>query len=1056
MNRYIRKAIVVTAFSLVAAAPGVLAQADTAKAVKATKKGVQLEGVITDAATHKPAAGIRVQVDDYSAAITDNQGYFKLKVPSYNEVVLIEGEGYDSRRVPLKGRKRLNMALLGEDVESFHEQVTMPFGRQTRGYVTAAISNYSVKGFTTPGETADALLQGRMTGLQAIRRSGAPGVGANLFLRGLNSLYATNKPLIVIDGMLFDANEYGESIIANNYTNPLALIDAKDIDNITLVKDATSMYGTKGANGALIITTARAVSEATRIDFAVYSGFNKAPAALPVMNAADYRTYLSDVMQSRGLTPAQIAAQPYMNDDVTSPLYAQYHNNTNWQNQVLRNSMNRNIYLKITGGDNIATYGLTVGYLKNEGVIRNTDMSRYNTRFNAEFNFTKRFTGTANLSFTYNSQNLKDQGMSLKTAPLVNALTKAPFLHVNEVNEKGVVSPNLADRDTLGFSNPAVLVSDMKASNRFYRFFGSFSFHYEINRFLKASTLIGVQYDKVRENFFIPRKGVVDDTLRNAVADSRLGSQVKRLFSLYTDSRVEYNRGFERTHSLAARAGIRYQNNKAEQDLTLGYNSATDNLTSVQNGVAALRQTSGDVGEWNWMNLYASADYGFAEKLFLSANVAMDGSSRFGTQASGGVRIGEHKFPVMSSVGATWLLSSEQFMGRSFLNLLKLRASYSVSGNDDIGNYTARQTYVSQNLLGAQGLVRKGIANPALQWETSRKINFGLDVAVFNERVNVTVDLYKSSIQNMLVYRPILGYSGFENVLANDGKMQNTGLEGAVNVRVMNSPAFKWDAGIQMSAYKNKVLAVPNNGFYTSYAGATIVTRTGGAANRFAGFKTAGVYTTDAEAASAGLRKRNTDGSLTPFAGGDIRFADIDGNKIIDDNDRTIIGNPNPLFTGAFTSRWAYKGFELSALFTFSYGNDVYNQLRYHLEAENGYQNQLVSVNNRWRANGQVTNTPKAAYGDPMGNSRFSDRWIEDGSYLRLRTLSLQYNVPLKATGALKSATVFATGYNLVTFTHYLGYDPEFSATPSVLGQGIDTGLDPVFKSVTLGVKIGI
>jgi TonB-linked SusC/RagA family outer membrane protein len=745
-----------------------------------------------------------------------------------------------------------------------------------------------------------------------------------------------------------------------------------------------------------------------------------------------------------------------MNDDAASAGYAQYHNNTSWQDQVFKNSQTQNIYLKVTGGDNIARYGLTLGYMKNDGIVKNTDFKRYTTRFNAVFNFTKRFTGTTNLSFSYNAQELKDQGMADKTAPLFNALVKAPFLATNEVNDKGVISPNLADRDTLGFSNPAVLIENMKGSNKYYRFFGSFGFNYEIGKYLNASTMIGVVYDKVRESIFLPRKGIVDDTLRNAVVDSRLGSQVKRLFSINNDTKLEYKRIYDRTHSVAARVGFRYQSNKAEQDFALGYNSATDNLISIQNGVAALRQVGGDMGDWTWMNLYAGADYGYKEKLFLNLSMAMDGSSRFGKQAPNGVKLGDYKFPVMPSIGAAWLISSENFMANSSIDLLKLRASYSISGNDDIGNYSSRQTYVSQNLLGAQGLVRKGIANPGLQWETSRKLNAGLDFSFWNERVSISLDAYQSTTDNMLVYQPITPVSGFSTILTNGGKMKNTGVDASLNMRVLNGTDFKWDAGINVGTYKNKIIAVPNDKILTQYAGATIITQVGGDANQFYGFKTNGVFVSNAEAAASGLSRKNADGSATAFTGGDIRFVDMDGNKVIDDNDRTIIGNPNPVLTGGFSNRFSFKGFELNALFTFSKGNDIYNYIRYRLEAGNSYENQLVSVNNRWRGDGQVTNTPKAVYGDPMGNSRFSDRWIEDGSYFRLRTLSLQYNFPLKARGALKSAAVYATGNNLFTLTEYKGYDPEFSATPSVFSQGIDTGLDPLYKTITLGVKIGL
>ncbi|MCS3797292.1 SusC/RagA family TonB-linked outer membrane protein [Niastella sp. OAS944] len=1020
-----------------------------------SRQGVTITGTITDAATRKEIAGARVRVDNFSATLSDSAGHFTLKVPSYTTTIIVEGEGYSSKRIPLKGRQALQVFLQDETLETLNGPVATPFGDVSKIQSTAAIGAYNINaGHSQPFELTDAMMQGRVAGLQVIRRSGAQGVGANMFLRGYNSLYATNKPLVVIDNMLFDANEYGESIIANNYTNPLALIDIKDIENISVLKDASSIYGTKGANGAIIITTAKAKTQATRIDFALYSGFNQAPKRLPVMNAADYRTYLHEILQSKGMSNAQIQAQPYMNDDPAAPLYTQYHFDTDWQQKVLTNSFNQNAYLKITGGDDIALYGLSMGFTKNNGIVKQTSLTRYNTRFNALFNFTKRFTGNTNLSFSYNEQDLKDQGIADKTAPVYLSLIKAPFLNDKDVNEKGVESPNLSDKDTFGITNPAVIVENMLARNKYYRFMGSFGFNYEISANWKASTTIGVVYDKIRENFFVPRKGIANDTLSNAVADSRMGTQVKRLFSIYNDTRIEYKKIYQDIHNFVARLGMRYQANKASQHYAYSYNSSTDDLTSVQTGVNALRQVGGGLGDWNWLSLYFNSEYDFRNKLFLTLNAAMDGSSRFGPQAPHGITFSGRKFPVMPSISAAWLVSSEYWMANTVLDLLKVRATFAIAGNDDIGNYNSGHTYTSQNLLGAQGLIRGNIANPALQWETVRKMNIGFDVAFWNERVNLSVDAYKHKTTNMLVYQPLSPLSGFEYTLTNDGSMQNTGFEVALNVRVVNGGSLKWDAGIQAATNKNKVLAVPGDRVFTPFAGATIITAVGKPANQFYGYSTNGVFATDAEA--AGLQKKNTDGTLTPFKGGDMRFVDMDNNNIIDDNDRAVIGDPNPGFTGGFSNRIIWKRFELNALFTFSQGNDVYNYQRYRLSAASGIENQLQSVNNRWRAPGHVTTTPKATWGDPMGNSRFSDRWIEDGSYLRLRNISIQYNVPVRAGTFVKSFAVYGTATNVFTLTKYNGYDPEFSVTPGLFSQGIDTGLDPLYRNVIVGFRMGL
>nr|WP_294903962.1 SusC/RagA family TonB-linked outer membrane protein [uncultured Lacibacter sp.] len=1022
-----------------------------------TSQKIVVTGKVTDAANKKPLAGIRVEVKNFSAAITDDDGAFTLKVPSYFTDIEISGEGYAPKQISLKGSTAVAISLLSETAVTFQEDVVMPFGSVRKRNLTAAVSSFDANSdWGRPFETGDAALQGKVAGLNVIRRSGTPGSGANLFLRGYNSLYGTNAPLVVVDGIVYDMNDYGSSIIANNFTNPLALINIHDIDNYTVIKDATSMFGTKGANGAIIITTARAKKEATSIDFGMYTSYNQMPEPLNVMNASGYRSYLTDVLQSKGVSASEIAAMPFMNDDTTgNSSYYRYHNNTNWQKNVLRNSVNQNYYLKVTGGDNIATYALSVGFSRNAGTVKNTDLTRYNTRFNAQFNFSKKFTGVASLAFTYNQANLKYQGVVDKTGALYTALTKSPFLAANEVNEKGILSPNFEDTDMLGISNPSVLVENMQAYNRYYRFMGSYTFKYDFNKYLSASSLLGIVYDKNRENIFVPRKGVADDTLSNAIADSRLGTQVRRLFTVYNDTRLEYKRTYQLRHSVASRLGVRYQQNRAEQDFTLGYNSATDELVSVQNGVNALRQTGGGIGEWNWMNTYFNFDYGFKDKLFLSVNAAMDGSSRFGTKAKGGISLGEVRYAVMPSVSAAWLLSSERFMAGSSIDLLKVRTSFSLSGNDDIGNYTARQTYSSQNFLGMQGLVRSGIANPAIQWETNKKFNVGADIAFWNERISASVDIYHNKTENMLAYERINTASGFENVLTNSGSMKNSGVEAALNVRTINKKKLKWDIGLTIAHNDNRIIAIPGGETYTDSYGATILTRNGSPATLFYGYNAMGVFSTEVAAAGSKLKKKNADGTYSNFKAGDVIFQDLNNDDIIDENDKSIIGNPIPAFFGSVTTRLEFGRFSFDALFTFAQGNEIFNHLRYKLESASTIENQLNSVVNRWRAEGQVTNMPKATFGDPMGNNRFSTRWIEDGSYFRLRSASLSYNLLFKER-FFKNASIYISGTNLFTLTKYTGFDPEFSASPSLFVQGTDAGLDPLFRSFILGARLGL
>ncbi|MGF2412160.1 MAG: SusC/RagA family TonB-linked outer membrane protein, partial [Ferruginibacter sp.] len=980
--------------------PCIFASVPRANAQTIAANKYKVQGTVINSATGKAIRGIRLTYKEFAAAISDSTGHFAINLPVKNALLLLEGDGYQSKEVSVTNEGPLKIVMHEDGFVSATDEVYLPQAKTTRTVAPFAVSGVQVSdGWNRYSETPDAYLQGKVAGLNVIRRSGTQNVGAALFLRGINSLYATNQPLIIVDGVIFNNTNVGGSIISNNYSNPLSSIDVRDIDNITILKDASSLYGTKGGNGAIIVTTIRAKELGTKIDFAAYGGYNAVPQNLPVMNTANYRTYLSEILKTKGMSDVDIQNQPYMKDDpATNPLYYAYHNQTNWQDLVRnKKTYSKNVYLKVTGGDNIAKYAIALGFLNNDGLTKNTDVSKYNMRFNGDLNLSRRMTATTNLSFTFSEQNLRDQGNASKTNPLFLALVKAPFLRTNDVSSGGIESPILADRDTLNISNPLAITDLALGLNKAYRFFGSIGFNYDITRQVRFSTTIGIVYNKTRENFFIPRKGVVPDTLAGGVAFSRLGTQVASLFSLYNDSRLTYAAVFNKRHSFAARAGVRYLKDKTEQDYGLGYNSAIDELVSVGNGVNALRKIGGEIGESKWFSTYANVDYTYSDKYFLSASVTADASSRFGKKTVDGITVGDASAAVLPSVAAAWLISGEKFMEGSKIDLFKLRASYGLSGNDDIGNYTAQQTYVSQNLLGMQGLVRAGLANNQLQWEAVKKINVGLDLAVLNERLQISLDVYRNKTDKLITYEPTPTASGFDYVVTNSGGLKTNGYDLSVNARIIDAKHFNWDAGFNLGKYKTSVTQLPTNRILTSFGGATYITQVGSGPNEFYGHQANGVYVSDAVAAAEGLSIRKADGTLLAFKGGDIRFSDLNGDKVIDDNDRKILGNPNPDLYGSFYNKFSYKRFSLNTFFTFSSGNEIYNYTRAQLEGMSNAYNQTDAVLNRWRTNGQVTAVPKATWGDPMGNSRFSSRWIEDGSYLRLRAVTFSYDIPLKS-----------------------------------------------------------
>ncbi len=1016
-------------------------------------------GTVSDAITKKPLVGARAYFKQTTTAITDEEGTFKLAIPKYSVSIVIELAGYQSKEVFIAGRKTVKISLHEEGRNSFNQEVAFSTNSVSGNRLsTAAVPVQLSDAWLRATDSPDSYLQGKVAGLNVTRHSGIANTSSNLLIRGLTSMQATNQPLIIVDNIIYDNNQYGNSLINNYIENPLANIDVRDISNITVLKDASAaaLYGTKGANGVILITTARAKELGTKIDLAVYGGINIAPKSLPLLNVKDYRIYLSDLYKSSGISTEGIQALPFMNDDKSVATYYQYHNNTDWQDKIFANQQTKNVYMKVTGGDNIAKYALSLNYAQNQTALAGSGLDKYSTRFNADLNLSRRLKCVTGLSFSFNEASTKDLGFSPKTNPLFLSLTKAPFLGDHDFSALGIASPDLSDEDIFSVGNPTVAAETMSASNRSYRFSGSIAFDYEIVKKLHFGTNIGIIFDKVKETRFVPKKGILSDTLGLFVAENKLGSQTKRLFNLFNDSYLTFSQTFNNIHVLSAKIGARFMNSRIEQDKILGFNSATDELVTVGNGQRLLNQISGGVGTSNWLNTYLSLDYSHSDKYFLTFNMAMDASSRFGKDAvSQGIKLGGSPTALMPALSGAWIVSAEDFMANSAFDLLKIRASVGRVGNDDIGNYASRQYYVVQNLLGMQGLVRGNIANTTLKWETVTKTNFGIDASLFNEKINLSLDVFNHSTADMLTTEKLPTATGLSYILTNNAAMETKGIDISVNVKALNHQNLKWDVALTLGKTKSSITQLPDDNTLTTFGSASYISKVGQAPNAFFGLVAQGVYASDAEASAAGLQTKRLDGSLMPFGGGDMKFVDVNGDKIIDEKDNQVLGNPSPDFYGSFINHISYKNWTFDALCTFVSGNSIYNYSRSALESMSNPNNQTQAILNRWRGEGQVTTIPKTTAGDPMGNRRFSSRWIEDGSYFRLRSITLSYNLPVDKS-MLKYLTFYGTANNVLTFTKYLGYDPEFSATNNIFGQGVDNTLEPIQKSFQLGIKIGL
>jgi TonB-linked SusC/RagA family outer membrane protein len=1014
-----------------------------------------VKGYIYDASTKLPLEGINITVTGYSSAFSNEAGEFNIKVPDYNVTLIADGFYYQKKYVNLQGKNEITIYLYETKYLSFHKNADFYNFQKPLIYCSQGVSIYdNTDGWKNTGTSAENVFDGKVPGLNVISRSGTPGIGSDIFIRGYSSLNCMRQPLIIVDGYLYDFGQYGESIIDGFQVNPLASIDVDDIENVTVVKDASTNYGAKASQGVIFIRTNHATSMETQIEASTYGGYNYAPKGLPLLNGPEYREYLYEILQtSSNFNDDDILKLPFFNDNKTNnPLYYRYHQNTDWQKEVFTNSYNQNYRLKIKGGDEIALYALSLGYKKHDGILKNTDYSKFSLRFNSDINITKKLIVNSNVSLAYNDYKVRDEYNYL-TGPIQVAMIKSPLLSTHVISEFGTVSPNIEDADIFGISNPVAIVDNIDGRIRNYRVFGSFNANYKINENLKISDLIGISYEKSKENIFKPDLGIGSENLQLAMSTNSVAQKVEKYFSLYNDFRIVYNRRFSYRHGISALAGTRLTLNDVEGDWGKDYNTPNDEIRSLGNGIFKLKKIGGYTYKWNNLSYYLTTGYDYLQKYFIDFNLSLDGSSRFGDEAKG-ITLFSSKFGVFPTVSLAWLASSEKFMKPlSFIDVLKFRTSYGINGNDNIGDYNSKRYYVVQNLMGASGIIPGNLWNPAIQWESVRKFDVGADISILKERFSLSFDYFNHLTYDLLnSVKSETVVAGTDEYLINKGSFSTNGYELSINSRIINT-SFKWDIGLNISHYKSKIIDFYTDKKFISFLGAYIITQKGQPLGLFYGYKTKGVYSTQEEAETYGLKQLMSNTSLMPFSAGDVIFDDADNNKIIDANDMQVIGDPNPDYTGMITNKFSYKGISLDFAFSFSYGNDIYNYQRRILESMNYIYNQTEAVNNRWRADGDVTNIPKAVLGDPIRNSRFSDRWIEDGSYIRLKYITLSYAIP-KIFKFMKGTEIFVSGQNLLTFTKYLGLDPEFSIGLNPLLQGIDLGQTPQSKSVFAGIKV--
>ncbi len=1030
-----------------------------------------VKGSVCDAATGDPIPGVIVEAygNNKFSAMTDETGKYEVKVPHRTSSVMMRVDGYN-----------IQQCAVGKSHDAVDARMyTISFSSQYNRTTSASKQKETSQFDNSSVESIDPFISERLgADVRSISRGANVGLGNMMLINGINSLQANAQPLIVIDGVVTDM-QYSRSVIHDGYyNNLLANINVNDIEKVTVLKNGTAIYGAKGANGVLLIQTKRNKSMATKIDVTINGRYDLIPKLPEMMNAEDYRLYSTELLAS---TPVNnISGLKFLNNDPTYYYYKQYHNNTDWTKEVYHNTFSQNYGINVQGGDDVANYNLSVGYSYANSTLKDNDFSRFNMRLNTDIELLRNLTCRFDASYSDINRDLRDDGVSeditntTVTSPGLLGLIKSPFLNPYAFDVKGTQSSYLENADNYlsevfgsdnSLANPSSILAYGEGKNR--NTFGNRIINiaitpkYNFNRHLTLYEHFSFSLINTNENYYLPISGVPafkveglsSTTYVYNIAESLAGRQS----SISSDTRLEWGNRYG-AHKLSLFGGVRYLSDNYKLNIQKGYNTGNDKTPNMNNSLA-YKSTSGADDKCRDITWYANADYNYAEKYYCTAGLSAETSSRFGKDADGLDMLGV-VWGLFPSIQGAWVLSNEPWMTKiKGINYMKLNVGFDVSGNDDI-DYTASRTYFKANTMignSVDGLSIANIGNNSLKWETTKRFTAGIETNILNNRVNLQLNYFKSWTSNLLTLKQLAYTSGLAENWSNNGKLENEGFDVSAMLKVLNLKNWKWQIGASAGHYVNKITALPddNKSFTTSIYGATILSQVGSPVGLFHGYKTNGVFSTTAEAKSAAIYQLTESGKKEYFKAGDMKFVDLDPNNCIDENDRTVIGNPNPDIFGNISSNLSFKNWTLNAVFNYSLGNDVFNYERMVLEGGSYFYNQTTTMNNRWTCEGQMTDIPRIDYQDEMGNSRFSDRWIEDGSYIRLRSLTLSYVLPVRST-YLQGITFWGSAENLFTITKYLGTDPNCSLGNSVLSQGIDRGLLGSGRSFSLGIKINL
>ncbi|RZM30396.1 MAG: TonB-dependent receptor [Pedobacter sp.] len=1011
-----------------------------------------------------PGVNVKVKGSN-NGTITDGSGSFSIDAKA-GDVLSLSYIGFLTKEVTVGQTANLGNIQLATDNVTLQEVavVSIGYGTTTKRDLTGAVSSVRAADIKQGSlATFDQALQGRAAGVVVNTNSGQPGGGVSIQIRGVATLGGA-EPLYVVDGIFYGGDDNGRIYTGGTpVTNPLASLNPSDIESVDILKDAsaTAIYGSRGSNGVVIVTTKRGAAGAPKLNFDASYGVQQLPYYMPVMNLQEFAIFRNERVRMIGGTYTPEFADPSVLGE-----------GTNWQKEIFNDAPVQNYNLNLSGGDDRNKYLISAGYFDQDGIATNSNFKRYSSRINFDNKTLSWLKLGTSVSMARVTENINNQSGNL----ISFAIRQSPDIAAR--NGDGTYGGPYDANFPLSGGNPLAIAEISLNQRKRNEFYGNFYSDILFSKDLTLRSEVNGNFNSGNIYTFTPtyKFGVVENLVSSATRGNTNGT------GLTYRNYLSYVHTFAQKLDVNATAGHEATSSVYEYVNAGASNLLTNNISELNQGDATKATSSSGKGHYAIESYFARFNLSFDNRYLLTATVRNDGSSNFAQ---------DKRWNFNSAFGFAWRVSEESFMKESNVNL-KVRLGYGTLNNQNIDSYAygSKLSTVQTGNFGTTVLI-SNLANPDLTWEKTQTSNVGIDLGLFKDRIRLTADAYLKKTEGLLQTLPLALYSGTSVGYAtgalgapayNLGAIDNKGFEFTLTTDNIKTKDFNWNTTLTLSRNKNKVTGlVTNNTIIPTYIGTTIVAQTsvGNSIAEFYGYEMDGIYK-DAADLQNSPRPSGSNGEILPVNPenvwiGDVKFKDRDGNGIIDEKDRTYLGSPMPKFQFGINNAFRYKAFELTLFFNGNYGNKIFNNLKRENEDPGSNFGMLKSVadfariglldpagsatdvNNVYLIN-EGTTVPRVTNANVNNNGRPSTRFIEDGSYIRLKSAVLGYNLPwnLIQKAKLSYLKVFTNVNNVFTITNYTGYDPEVgSASQSALSAGIDYGRYPSSRTFTLGLSAG-